>query len=640
VNKTIQWLANKFLENGEKMKKLKQLFKQQSIFVKLVLMFFLVGIFPLILLSSLSFKQFSSNFERITVSNGNQMTLYAEKNVDQLIEKYNNITKLMYSFGTESIRGKLGDQLYILQDPAANQVEKNSSRIVIQNFLRSVAYTDKSIENVFLLHYGNQTVHWLSTSNKQINTSYPFFEDPWITEALKNETQLSVFPAHQEDHFRTSNESVFSISRNYVNPNRPVGVNEILATLKLDISTNTFDNIFQDIYLGENGVIYIIDEQGKLIYGDEKLAADTIINNRNWLDTLEKGGKGSEIFYHDNKILMVHKVDAINWYIVGQMDRKDIQAGFLELRNNIIYIILFCLVLLTIAALAFSKSFSSPIKQLLQSMKKVEKGDFNQKLKVRSKDEIGQLRQGYNQMVTELEKFIQRAYVSELKQKQFELTTLKDQIKPHYLYNTLEVIRMSAITNDDEQVADMINSLSKQLQYVIGHGDEIVTLHQEIQNVQNYFNLMKHRYNKRFDLEIDIPESLLESGILKLTLQPIVENAVQHGLKPKMHNGKVKISAEKAGENMLISIYDDGIGMNNVKLRKLQKYLIGQMIGQQTAEGWKGVGLKNVHDRIKSIFGEDSGMKVQSHENIGTSVHVYFPFIEEVHQYDEASFRH
>ncbi|UUZ97408.1 histidine kinase [Paenibacillus sp. P25] len=203
-------------------------------------------------------------------------------------------------------------------------------------------------------------------------------------------------------------------------------------------------------------------------------------------------------------------------------------------------------------SLVFSRRFSRPIRDIMKGMTKVESGKLDISIPVSSEDELGQLAHGFNRMTSRLNRFINEAYVAEIGRKQAELNALKGQIRPHYLYNTLEVIRMSAVANDDMPVADMIHALSNQLKYVLDYGRDVVTVREELEHVEDYFHLIRSRFRDRIELETVVdPDISLDWGLMKLSVQPLIENAVQHGLKPRGNRGKIRLSLEREGEPIL-----------------------------------------------------------------------------------------
>ena len=230
----------------------------------------------------------------------------------------------------------------------------------------------------------------------------------------------------------------------------------------------------------------------------------------------------------------------------------------------------------------------------------------------------------------ELQNHIQKVYIAEIRQREAEIEALKTQIEPHYLYNTLDVIRMTAITKDDKETAEMIDGLSGQLKYLIGGARDMVTLQAELDSVRNYFKIIKIRYENRFSLEVDVPEELLELKVPQLILQPVVENAVKHGLKPKEEGeGVVAIQGMKSEDRLEITVMDNGIGMTEEKMAYVQKLLDSQDTVKHAKSKSASIGLKNVYDRIKLIFGDTYSMEISSFEGIGTIVKYKLPVIEE-----------
>ena len=319
----------------------------------------------------------------------------------------------------------------------------------------------------------------------------------------------------------------------------------------------------------------------------------------------------------------------VNWSIIFKIHEEKILKNFEKTNRIFALSIIGCIILLFFNAFIFSKKLVYPIKEILSFMKNIEHGNFNIKINVQSNDEIGQLAVGFNNMVKQLNEYIDKAYMAQIKQKEAELNALKTQIRPHYLYNTLEVIRMSAIDNEQTIVADMIQSLSKQLKYVIGYTTDKVQLYQEIDMIKNYFYLIEVRFEGRIKLELKVDENLLNVTVIKFILQPLVENAVEHGLKPKESDGLVLIRVEQNDNDMEISIFDNGIGMSKKEKESIDEIISGQKIGVATDEGWQNIGLKNVNDRLQMNYGKDHGVTVTSQENIGTVVKLKIPLIKE-----------
>ena len=259
-------------------------------------------------------------------------------------------------------------------------------------------------------------------------------------------------------------------------------------------------------------------------------------------------------------------------------------------------------------------------------MGQVETGNFDIQLPVRSADEIGILSARFNQMSEALKKYINKSYVAQIRQTEAELTALKSQIYPHFLYNTLEIIRMTAVENDDNKVSEMIEALSVQIHYLIGRAQDMVPIEKEIEIIQKYVYLLNCRITCK--VQLLVPGNRNEIGnimIPKLILQPIVENAYIHGIKPKNGNGCISIETQVTGEDLEISVMDNGIGMNQAALEKIQELLQGDDPGIKNEYNWQSIGMKNIHDRLRYLYGEKYGIQVTSNPNVGTIVSVRMP---------------
>ena len=290
----------------------------------------------------------------------------------------------------------------------------------------------------------------------------------------------------------------------------------------------------------------------------------------------------------------------------------------------------FSWVLLAISAVLFvggmvvlSNRLSKPLNGMMKEMKRLEKGDFDICLPVDSEDEIGVLSKRFNEMILSLNEYVDKVYRSQLSQKEAECTALKSQIYPHFLYNTLEVIRMTAISNNDEKVALMIESLSEQIHYLIGPVNDFVPLSKEIDIVEKYIFLLNSRISGHIDLSIPASETKLE--VPKLILQPIVENAYIHGIKPNGGYGRIVIEVERKSTKALIRIMNNGVGMNASELEALWIRLKSDEPGVRDEYNWKSIGLKNVYDRLRLIYGEGFGLDIESLVDVGTVVTITVP---------------
>lgn len=316
----------------------------------------------------------------------------------------------------------------------------------------------------------------------------------------------------------------------------------------------------------------------------------------------------------------------------------DTAAAYQKIRSmqDMMYVFLGASVAaLLVSSIWFSRRLTKPIRSMMEQMSQIESGNFKVKLSVESKDEIGILSSRFNQMSQELETYINKSYVAQVKQSEAEMTALKSQIYPHFLYNTLEIIRMTALENEDMKVSMMIEALSQQIHYIIGPVQDLVPLEAEMDIIKKYIYLLNCRISGKVQLTADLG-GLSKTMVPKLILQPIVENAYVHGLKPRGGSGHIMIDAAVENQLLVISLMDNGAGMNEETLERLRKLLVSDEIGIKNEHNWQSIGLKNVHDRIRYLYGEDYGLEITSTVSVGTMVRMVMPWDgeekEEVHK--------
>ena len=294
-----------------------------------------------------------------------------------------------------------------------------------------------------------------------------------------------------------------------------------------------------------------------------------------------------------------------------------------------VVILLFSCIFLVLLYIIFSNRMTEPVRKVQEAMKQVENGQMDVRLEIDSHDEMEIIADGFNKMVERLNDYINQVYVARICQKDAELNALKMQIQPHYLYNTLDVIRMTALEENDETSAELLECLAHQLRYVMGEHTDCIVLRDELQALREYFVIMKVRYEDRIGLSIQVSDEDTQLYIPKLLLQPVVENAIRHGLREKDGEGTVAIRVERKEDFLEIVVMDDGVGMDEEQVRIMQESLDDPEIGKVDANGCLSVGMKNVYDRIKLNCGKEYGFRIESFLGVGTIVTYHLPVWEE-----------
>lgn len=595
-------------------KSLKITFK--GIFFKFTLMFILVGFIPLFGMSYLLFEKLPDELTTYMVASYEESLLYASKNIALKIEEYDQLTKNIYEYGRAESR--------MLQDVLRGQDYRNltsTDENYIEDYMRSLNYSDSNIESVLLLDPEQHVFDYYSKSTGYYHEDVDVSDLPDFEAIYDSKKALTILPTHSEFYFSESDHQLITFARNYLDLNYLPESEHILATLLLEVNLSFVDEIISRMELEQKGELYIVNEKGYDVYASDN-------NNQTAVQILDTINFDSDISGHVVTYGQYHfyqSIEGSDWLMVFSVDRSQVQQMIDNFRTITYIILVIVLIALTFVALTFSGNLSKPIRSIIDQMKNVSGGDLDTKVSVKASYEVNQLADAFNDMTEQLKLHIDRAYGAQLKQREAELNGLKTQIRPHYLYNTLEIIRMSALEESADDTREMIVSLSEQLKYMIGQYGDLVTVGDEVGMIENYFMIINKRYEGRISLSIDVPKSCYPTIMLKLLLQPLVENAVVHGLKVKKGKGKVRVSGKAANGIMTVQVMDDGVGMDEETLLGIQELLQSEHMGKEYDGTWKNIGLKNVHDRIQMYYGAEYGLSVSSKVNIGTKMTVTFP---------------
>lgn len=372
---------------------------------------------------------------------------------------------------------------------------------------------------------------------------------------------------------------------------------------------------------------------------ESRVWLETLLRN---IDTLEKrvddileniriGGRYDENIQElDNNIYILTELiqDNIQYYIYYQTKAMETVTARLnqQIQNFIIACGMLALLLVIVTVIVtwlITADILRPIKVLYDATQNVSGGDLNARANVHSNDEIEILANGFNSMAANMQSLVQKIKEDEQKMRRLDLRLLQEQINPHFLYNTLDTIVWLIECNKSEEAVNMVVTLSNFFRLVLSKGKEIISLREEEQHIRSYLEIQEVRYRDILEYDIQIDRELYDYQILKLSLQPLVENALYHGIKYKRAKGYIHISGEKTGETLRLTVSDDGVGMDEKDLEQLR----GE-IERPCRETEKGFGLANVNERIRMYFGADYGMKVDSRKGEGTVVEITIPAIK------------
>lgn len=297
-----------------------------------------------------------------------------------------------------------------------------------------------------------------------------------------------------------------------------------------------------------------------------------------------------------------------------------------QIRDFIVLFGVFIVVLVfvvTVTAVLIASGIIKPVRELYNATQKVAKGDFTARARINTRDEIAELADGFNNMAGNMQGMIHQIKEDEQKLRRTDLRLLQEQINPHFLYNTLDTIVWLIEGNEPDQAVNMVVTLSGFFRQVLSKGKELITIREEEQHIRSYLEIQSVRYHDILEYDIQIDQVLYDYQILKLTLQPVVENALYHGIKYKRAKGYIHVNGEMAGDLIRLTVRDNGAGMEEKELEELRKE-----ISRPCKETEKGFGLANVNERIHMYFGEQYGLSIQSVKDKGTIVEILIPAIK------------
>lgn len=372
------------------------------------------------------------------------------------------------------------------------------------------------------------------------------------------------------------------------------------------------------------GKSMIVDQDGKVVYdSDQKLLTMDISQTMLFRNAQGAAGSFYDTVSGKQRLNIYSSSAKTNWKVIISIPVDELTRDVKLTRNATLLATLIIIVVALIISIVLSFALTKPLKQMIQLMKRVQNGDLDVNFLVKRRDEIGLLGHQFNRMLARIRELIQDIYRIEEQKKEAELHALQSQINPHFIYNTLESIRMTAEINDDVEAADMISILGKLLRYSTGEVTGRTTMKQELLYVRNYVELLNCRYPGRFVLQIDVPEELNEYNIIKLVFQPIIENAAYHGLDDSKEHMHISIRCEFTADKLLFHIRDDGCGMDHQTLDKLKADLKRETPHKKSING--GIGMKNVHQRVQLNYGAAYGIELFSELGEGTDVILSLP---------------
>lgn len=595
------------------MRKIKDMLLNVSLRTRMVLSNIVVALIPFLIFSIVSGFVFLDHAQKTAEEHSVQLIHQVSNSMDVYVE---TIEKMV-----NYIQLELQDTpFFTMESEGASGWDSETD--YIRSVLENVANSHREVAGIFI---ATKEDLYVSTGMSRISRD-PFQNERWYREASENPEEIQLISVVTGRNIVTNRsysiDDVFSLAKAVQDPE----TGEVLGVILLDIRHDIIQSSINGVTIGEKGFVFVMDQEDNIVYTPVNGIVYRV--NPKWVKAMEpmsvqiQGGS-----YQIRSELSPYT----GWRTVGVFSMDEVMSSV----NTIVYILFTCviisLVLVVIVSFKFSRTLTNPIFKLKRLMKQAESGDLTVRFNFEHNDEIGELGQSFNHMIARIDQLIQMVYVEQENKRTAEMKSLQEQIKPHFLYNTLDTISWMARDYDAEDIVRLVDALTNMFRIGLSHGKDIITVKEEITHVSNYLYIQKIRYKDKLNYVIHVDESLYAIEVPKLILQPLVENAIYHGVKAKRGGGTITITGVPEGENLVFTVQDDGAGMLQEKVEELNR----RMSERSVLDEKKSFGLFYIRERIQLCYGKGYGVHVESALGEGTRVTITLPLYQKPKKFDE-----
>lgn len=592
---------------------MKDLLLNVSLRTRMLLSNIVVALIPFLMFSIVSGSIFLDHAQKTAEEHSVQLIHQVSNSMDVYVE---TIEKMV-----NYIQLELQDTpFFTMETEGASGWESETD--YIRSVLENVANSHREVAGIFI---ATKEDLYVSTGMSRISRD-PFQNERWYREASENPEEIQLISVVTGRNIVTNRsysiDDVFSLAKAVQDPE----TGEVLGVILLDIRHDIIQSSINGVTIGEKGFVFVMDQEDNIVYTPVNGIVYRV--NPKWVKAMEpmsvqiQGGS-----YQIRSELSPYT----GWRTVGVFSMDEVMSSV----NTIVYILFTCviisLVLVVIVSFKFSRTLTNPIFKLKRLMKQAESGDLTVRFNFQHNDEIGELGQSFNHMIARIDQLIQMVYVEQENKRTAEMKSLQEQIKPHFLYNTLDTISWMARDYDAEDIVRLVDALTNMFRIGLSHGKDIITVKEEITHVSNYLYIQKIRYKDKLNYVIHVDESLYAIEVPKLILQPLVENAIYHGVKAKRGGGTITITGVPEGENLVFTVQDDGAGMLQEKVEELNR----RMSERSVLDEQKSFGLFYIRERIQLCYGTGYGVHVESALGEGTRVTITLPLYQKPKKFDE-----
>lgn len=478
-----------------------------------------------------------------------------------------------------------------------------------------------NVDNIALFSQSGTMVE--SVPAARLKSGLDVTGENWFLNALeKTENQHFSYPHVQ--YVFDSNENQY---RWVISLSRAVELTEGTSTtqgvLLVDLSYSSLEHLFDGVTTGKGAYVYLISNDGQILYHPKIQLIDSgRMQENNLMAANYKDGNHREEFQGESRVITVKSIGYTGWKIIGVTPRNVISLNSIKTRLFIVFLITLILFILALINSYISSRITNPIKELEKSVGVLEEGNLGTSVFIGGSYEIQHLGNSIKNMAKQIRVLMDDIVAEHEAKRKQEFDTLQSQINPHFLYNTLDIIVWMIENEQKAEAVKAVTALARFFRISLSKGKSIITVRDELEHVRNYLMIQHMRYKNKFSYEIDADEECMELASLKLVLQPLVENAIYHGMEFMDGDGEIILKVWRTEADLFFMVKDNGLGMTEDQVAGL---FSGQV--QVTSKKGSGIGVKNVNERIKLYFGERYGLTIESEPDEGTAIIICLPAV-------------
>ncbi|NLY90712.1 MAG: sensor histidine kinase [Firmicutes bacterium] len=571
----------------------------------MIIYFVTIAVIPTFLLGLITYSTFSRIINDKVQIYVEQMIIKVKENIEYY---FRDLQSLAYMISVNNdLLTALREETFLDKWKEINYENK------LKHFLASLTSTRAEVRGIYVISEDKRRIY---TSGPPILISYLQDYD-WYQGILNSDDHIYITDIHEDDYagalYANTSKVVTYAQRITDLDGRKLG------WILIDLNYSFVTKMLEKMDLWEQGQITVLDSKGKLIFGDQAAAAKYQESNfrqlylRDWGSQLQKiQGKTELVVYQ--------AVSFCGWKIIFSIDYDILQKENTTIRNVILVLSIILLGGAIYLSVHFSRKVSNPVQILCNSMKEVEEGNLEVSIRIRSMKEFNRLAASFNRMVEQIRNLMDNIYEVQQKKRQAELNALQAQINPHFLYNTLDSLRWLAKLHNIEEIAKIISALESLLRASISKTNDLIPIGEEIENVRNYLAIQSFRYGNNFSVTYMIDPAVTSYLTPRLILQPIVENAIYHGVG-NIVGGEIEIGVHSDSAGIIFEVLDNGPGIAPEKLKAITE---GK---NKNKDRFSGFGLMNVEERIRLYFDQDYEFAINNRDPRGTRVLIRIPRI-------------